>query len=86
MKNNNETKELLDELEMLILNNEDDFDRGSGKYILQQFIEEKSLALGKQEPLAKNKEFDSNFCLCIIPAPSKTSYCFKCDKKIIWND
>jgi hypothetical protein len=33
--------DILEDLEILILNNEDDFDRGKGKYILQNFIKEK---------------------------------------------
>jgi hypothetical protein len=32
-------KELLENLEMLILQNEDDFDRGGGKYILRKWID-----------------------------------------------
>ena len=34
-------KNILEDLEILILQNEDDFDRGSGKFILQNFIKEK---------------------------------------------
>lgn len=34
-------KNILEDLEILILQNEDDFDRGSGKFILRNFIKEK---------------------------------------------
>lgn len=34
-------KALLSELEIIVLNNEDDFDRGKGKYIITEWIEEK---------------------------------------------
>jgi hypothetical protein len=33
-------EEILEDLEILILNNEDDFDRGKGVLILRKFIEE----------------------------------------------
>lgn len=33
-------RELIESIESLIIQNEDDFDRGKGKYILRQFIEE----------------------------------------------
>lgn len=33
-------KVLLTDLEILLKHNEDDFDRGSGKFILQNFIKE----------------------------------------------
>ena len=41
---------LLDELEMLISYHEDDFDRGSGKYILRNLIELKRISLRRSEP------------------------------------
>ena len=34
-------KNILEDLEILILQNEDEFDRGSGKFILRNFIKEK---------------------------------------------
>ena len=34
-------EDIFEDLEILILQNEDDFDRGSGKFILRKFIKEK---------------------------------------------
>ena len=36
---------LLTDLEILIKTNEDDFDRGKGKYILRDFIEKKRIII-----------------------------------------
>ena len=56
--------EILEDLEMLILQNEDDFDRGKGKYILQNFIKEKKskqLALLRVSSSAEFKVWDELF-------------------------
>jgi len=51
-------KNILEDLEILILQNEDDFDRGSGKFILRNFIKEK-----KSEQLTLTDVVKPFFCL-----------------------
>ena len=52
--------DIFEDLEILILQNEDDFDRGSGKFILRKFIKEKQAEqltltdVGKKSGLLKD--------------------------------
>mgnify|MGYP001441088150 CR=1 FL=1 len=52
-------EDLLEDLEILITQNEDDFDRGGGKYILQQYINE------KRKQLSIEKGYYCPKCGCI---------------------
>jgi hypothetical protein len=49
-------KELLEDLEMLIINNEDDFDRGKGKHILREFISSINSASNESLSVRENED------------------------------
>jgi hypothetical protein len=77
-------KNILEDLEILILQNEDDFDRGSGKFILRNFIKEK-----QAEQLTLTDVIDTLVCDCEIPKPKSPfigdyeyDYCRDCDGHI----
>ena len=66
--------DILEDLEILILNNEDDFDRGKGKYILQNFIKEKQ---AEQLNLSVVVPSACNFYMSGMDTSSKCNNCGK---------
>lgn len=55
-------KNILEDLEILILQNEDDFDRGSGKFILRNFIKEKQAEQLTLTDVSQQSELLQCFC------------------------
>lgn len=52
---------ILEELEIFVKQNEDDFDRGNGKQLIYQFI----------EMMNKKQEFNGDYILCAIDIEQK---------------
>lgn len=78
-----EIKELLEDLEMLIINNEDDFDRGKGKFILREFISSINSAQGENSNVSDNETKrkkcpwkEDHYC---AGAEKTEIYCIRCE-------
>jgi hypothetical protein len=79
-------EDFIEELETLILNNEDDFDRGKGKFILREFISSlKSSPQDKTPKVGKHKESGSLCPHChsnIDDIDLTAGICYNCFKVI----
>jgi len=79
MKVHDTLKELLEDFAKFIMNDTEDEEL---KYDINKFLGSNSLALGKPEPLAKNKQTESICCDLIKHNYSinKIGRCIPCDK------
>jgi hypothetical protein len=79
-------KNILEDLEILILQNEDDFDRGSGKFILRNFIKEKQAKQLTLTDVSQQRELLPEFLMKDSDGKIVTAYIGGADVTKEWNE